>query len=410
MRGPLGIELRRGVGVWAALPLVAAGCAVALTHPRDWAGDWYGWAYYLRTVLIVVGPLVVAVAAWQGGRERRRGLVELLDSTSRSPLRRALASVTAPTVWSSVALLVVAAAMGVVTAAHATYGRPPVLLLLSAVAAVAMFAALGFVLGRLLPWRAAAPLLAVATYLALAAPAYTNAPAAYLSPGVQLYVFAGRPAGWWAPATTVVFLLVAVAALLRLGSRSRWLSPVALAVAVLAAVPVVRAGDDAFTVDLAAEALVCADGSPQVCLTRRHAAQLPEVAQAVQQVLAGLDTPGPVNEQRFAPEHKHEFGTLNTLYLGADLRGRPDLDVVRDDAASLAVPWRCGDMPAPPDDELSFATFQLTTWVRDRPDPPYDGVLAGRSKQEALALVKAVSAPAARCDQPAVRALLAARP
>lgn len=363
-----GIELRRGVGVWAAVPLTAAGVAVALAHPRDWAGDWYGWAYYLRTMLIVVGPLVVSVAAWQGGRERRRDLVELLDSTSRSPLRRSLASAASPAAWSAVAFLLVAAAMGAVTASHATYGRPPLLLATSAVAAVVMFAALGFVAGRLLRWRLSAPLLAVATYVAVGAGTYSSGPGSYLSPGVQLFS-SDKPAVWWAPATAAVFLALAVAALLLLGPRSRWLSPLALAVAVLAAMPVARAGEDAFAVDPAAEALVCADGSPQVCLTQRHAGQLPEVARTVQQVLAGLDVPGPINEQRFADAHLREPGTLNTLYLGADLRGRADLDVVRQDAAQLAVSWRCDNGPYPSDDELSIATFELTTWVRDRPAP-----------------------------------------
>lgn len=410
MSRPVGIELRRGVGLWATVPLVVAGFAVALTHPRDWAGDWYGWAYYLRTLLIVVGPLVVAAAAWQGGRERRRGLVELLDSTSRSPLPRALASVASPVAWSAMAFLLVAAAMGAVTASHATYGSPSLLLVASAVAAVVMFAALGFVAGRLLRWRLSAPLLAVVTYLGLAATAYVVAPATYLSPGVQLFE-TDRPAAWWAPATAAVFLAVAVAALLLLGPRSRWLSPVAVAVAVLAATPVVRAGEDAFTVDLAAEQLVCADGPPQVCLTQRHAGQLPEVARTVQQVLAGLDMPGPINEQRFGDDHWDELGALNAHYLGADLQGRPDLDFVREDAANLAVSWRCGNdvLPSHDDDDLIIATFELTTWVRDRPAPPYDGVLAGRSEQEALALVKAVSTPARRCDEAAVRALLATR-
>ena len=103
MSGPLRTELKRGVGLWASVPLVVAGVAVVLAHPRDWAGDWYGWAFYLRTMLIVFGPLVVAVAAWQGGRERRRGLNELLESTSRAPLHRMSASLASPAAWSLVA-------------------------------------------------------------------------------------------------------------------------------------------------------------------------------------------------------------------------------------------------------------------------------------------------------------------
>lgn len=408
MTGPWRTELRRGVGRWGTLPLVLAGAAVALTHPRDWAGDWYGWAYYLRTLLIVVGPLVVAVAAWHGGRERRRDLVELLSSTSRPRLQQALASAASPAAWSVAAFLLVSAAMAAVTATHATHAGPPLLLAASALAAVAMFAAVGFTAGRLLRWRLSAPLLAVVTYLGLAATVYSTDSATFLSPGAQLFV-SHVPDVWWAPATAVAYLAVGAAALLALGPRARWLSPLALIVAALAASPVVQAGEDAFSVDVAAERLVCADGVPQVCLTQRNAGQLPKVARTVQEVLAGLDVSGPVNEQRFAEEHRDEVGTLNPLYLAADLRGRPDLNVVRDDAAKLAIAWRCGQDRFPSDDELTVATVELIAWVRERPAPPYSGVLAGLDEQDALALVRAVAGPASRCDTAAVRTLLASR-
>lgn len=409
MNRALAIELRRGVGVWSTVPLIAAGTAIALAHPRDWAGDWIGWGYYLRIILIVFGPLVVAVAAWQGGRERRRGLVDLLDSTSRSPLHRSLAAYASPTVWAAAAFAVLAVTMGAVTATYATYGGPPVLLALSAVTAVLMFAALGFVAGRLLPWRGTAPLLAIATYVLVGSTAYSDAPAAYLSPGVQLFS-SQSPAGWWAPTTAAVFLSLAAAALLLTGETSRWLSPAAVLVAVLIAQPVLHAGKGAFSVDAAAEALVCAPGSPQVCLTQRHAGQLPEVAATVQQVLAGLDVPGPINEQRFGREHLREQGTLNTLYLGADLSGEADLTVVRDDAANLFVRLQCGDGEISPEDDDAFnATFAMAAWLRDRPGPPYSGVLQGRDEQEVLALIKAVAPAAARCDLDAIRGLLEAR-
>lgn len=409
MNQPLRIDLRRGAGMWAAIPLVAAGCAIALAHPRDWAGEWFGWAYYLRTVLLVLGPLVVAVAAWQGGRERRRGMVELLGTTSRPQLVRALASFASPAVWSSVGFALVAIAMGAVTASHASYGHPPVLLALSSLAAVTMFAALGFVAGRLVPWRLTAPLGAVFTYVALGAATYSNARASYLSPAVQ--VLPGPvPAWWWAPATTAVFLAVAVATLLLVGPRSRRLTPVAVLVAALAAQPVAWTGFDAFGADPAAEKLVCAGQAPQVCLTQRHASQLPQVTAAVHQVLAGLEVPGPLNETRAGGLASDPAGSLEGSYVAPDVRGRSDLPALRPMAASFAVGWRCGAVPTPADEQLYIATYELSRWVLTRPAPPYDGVLSGRSPDEALALVKAVAAPARRCDQDAVRALLAARP
>lgn len=409
MKRPLSIELRRGVGVWAALPLAVALALTVLAHPRDWGGDWYGWAYYLRTSLIVFGPLVVAAAVWQGGRERRRGLTELLSSASRSPLHRASASLASPALWALAAFAVVALAMAAVTTWHTSYGRPPLLLALSAAFAVLMFASLGFVAGRLSPSRVTAPLLAVATYVGLGVASYAGSGWAYLSPGVEL--FSGFvPAAWWAPLSILVFLGVGAAALLLLAATRRCLAVPVLGVAILAAVPIGCTGQDAFTPDAAGERLVCADGDPQVCLTRRHADQLPEVAATVQAVLAGLDAPSPVVEQRFGEGLRDPNGVLNTLYLGADLSGDADLSVVRGDAAQRAVPWSCAGESYPPDDDLSWATFELTEWVRDRPPPPYRGALEGRTWAQVLDLVKQFADAAAACDLPAARALLAAPP
>jgi len=406
----LQVELRRGVGICTALPLAVALALIVLAHPRDWAGDWYGWGCYLRTSLIVLGPLVVAAAAWQGGRERRRDLTELLRSASRPALQRAGLSLASPAAWALAAFLTVGLAMAAVTAQHTSYGRPPLVLALSAAAAVLMLASVGFLAGRLSPWRVTAPLLALVTYVVTGAASYSGAGWRYLSPGVEL--FSGDvPAPWWPALSAAGFLAVAAGAVLLLADdERRWLAVPALGLAVLAAAPIVRTGQHAFSPDAVAEQLVCADGEPPVCLTRRHADQLPEVAAAVQTVLAGLGTSGPVLEQRFGEGLRDPRGVLNPLYLGADLSGHADLDVVRGDAAQRAVPWSCAGESYPPDDRLGAATYELTGWVRDRPPPPYDGVLAGRTAAQVLDLVKQFAAVASRCDLPAARALLAFRP
>ncbi|HEU0103256.1 MAG TPA: hypothetical protein VFR07_13140 [Mycobacteriales bacterium] len=409
MRRALGIELRRGVGIWTALPLTVALALTVLAHPREWAGDWYGWAYYLRTSLIAFGPLVVAAAAWQGGRESRRGLTELLSSASRPALSRAWVSFASPAAWALAALVTVASAMAAVTASHTSYGRPPVLLALSAAAAVLMLASVGFVVGRLAPWRATAPLLAVAVYVGMAVLTYAQSGRQYLSPGLDL--FSGYvPAPWWAPLSAAMFLALGVAALLLLADGRRWWAAPALGLAILAAVPIASTGQDAFTADEAGEQLVCARGDPEVCLTRRHADQLPRVAAVVQAVLAGLDTPGPVVEQRVGPGLPDQTGTLNTLYLGADLSGSADLEVVRQDAAQRAVAWNCDGFPSPSDDSLSIATYELADWARERPRPPYGGALQGRTPQQALSLIKQFATAASHCDLAAARALLATPP
>ena len=272
-----------------------------------------------------------------------------------------------------------------------------------------MFDCLGFVAGRLSTWRVTAPLLAVVTYVVLGVGTYSDSDPAYLSPARELFSSFVPPA-WWAPLSAAVFLAVGLAAVLLLAATRRWLAVPVLALAVLAALPIARTGRDAFTVDAAGQQLVCADGDPQVCLTRRHADQLPEVAPAVQGVLAGVGLPVPINEQRFGEGLRDPNGVLNTLYLGADLSGDADLSVIRQDAAQRAVPWDCDGERYPPVDDLSIATFELTDWVRDRPAPPYRGVLEGRTSAQALGLVRQFAAAASACDLPAARALLAALP
>lgn len=405
MKRAVGIELWRGVGIWAFVPMLIALVYIALAHPRDWAGDWLGWAYYQRTSLIVFGPLVVAAAAWQGGRERRRGLVELLASTARGPLQRTTAALASPAAWALLAFGIVTAAMAAVTASNTSYGRPPVLLTLGAATAVLLFAVVGYAVGRASPWRITAPVLALATYVALVLARY--GPSSYLSPGVLL-IPGLEPAPWWPLASAVSFLLAALGMLLLLGHRSRWFAVPVLGLAWLVAMPIANAGQNAFTPDLAGEALVCQGGSPQVCLTRRHADQLPAVAREVQTVLVGLDVQGPVNEQRFGLSE--QTAPLNTLYLGATIAGGADLDVVRQNAAQAAVRWDCAEGPYPPDDDLGIATFELSGWVLQRPEPPYAGLLAGLSEPQALELIQEFGAAAARCDLPAARAALRSQP
>ena len=107
MRAVLRTELQHGVGPSAALTVAVAMAGGMLAHQRDWVGDWAGWSYWMRAVLILVGPAVVAAAAWQGGRNRRRGLVELHESVPRPRLARAVVAWSGPAAWSLAAYVVV---------------------------------------------------------------------------------------------------------------------------------------------------------------------------------------------------------------------------------------------------------------------------------------------------------------
>lgn len=410
MRRALGIELRRGVGLVAALPLLVLGVALVLAHPRDWAGDWAGWSYYLRLDLVVYGPAVLAVAAWQGGRERRRGLVELVGSTPRSPLRRALLALASPLGWAVAAYLVLAAVMGVVVARNTSYGLPLFGVAASAVAAVMMFAALGYAVGRVSPWRITAPVLALAGYVFLIYLSDVNGSARYLSPSVQL--FSGLLSPWWWPAASaVVFLLLGLGVLVLITSERRWPAVPALGLAVLAGVPILSLGQDAFTPDAVGQRLVCSDGAPRVCLSRVHAGQLPQVSGAIEAALDGLGVRGPINEQQTGVRPAGGQQPLNSLYLGADLAGRSDVSIAVADAASTAVTWGCpagedrySAFGRPDDAELSFATIDVRQWIVTRATGAAPtGVLAGRTDTEAAGVSRRFIAAAKSCDLPAAR-------
>ncbi len=289
MNRAVGIELRRGVGPFSAPLVLAVLVAGLLGHQRDWAGDWTGSSYYLRFLLLIGGPVLVAAAAWQGGRSRRRGLDELLATSSRSRLRQALVGWASPALWGLGAYALTVLAAAAVTASRTSYGTPLLGILVSGAAALLALSALGYAAGVLVPWRLTAPLLALATYVGLGYFDISNGALHWLSPVIEPSSLAYQlPAAWWAPASTAVFFAVSAAVLLLISGR--WLTAgLALLLTVAAAVPIVRAGASAFTDDLVAGQLVCAPATgTQVCLTRRHADQLPAVRRLADEVLAGL--------------------------------------------------------------------------------------------------------------------------
>jgi len=407
-------ELRRGVGIWAALPMVAILIAGMLAHQRDWVGDWVGSSYYLRNMLILLGPAVVAAAAWQGGRDGRRGVGDLLASTPRPPLQRELAAVASPTVWAVVSFMVVAAAAAVITAVRASYGRPLVGMLLSAVAATVALAVFGYLAGRFVRWRVAAPLLALVTYVSIAALAYRADGLRYLSPDPEVSSFPGqRPVWWWSPASTATFVLVAAGVLLLVAGRRRWLGVPLLALSVLVAVPIVRTGQDAFDVpNPGSQALVCRESATvELCLSQMHRRQLNEVAAGVAPVLNGLAV-----RVRLVESSSSESNSdikLTSKYLGPTLTSGPDLTVMRADVSAGLLRWGCstpsmyGPIYGLPE-RVGTAVFPLQIWLEARPDDPPSFLSRDNLTDEQLVgITRDYRTAAATCDEPAALRALA---
>jgi hypothetical protein len=166
----LWIEFRRNAGIWFVLPIVAI--------------TWYllnsghGWIPFLwsetndllqGTMIPLAGPALIGLAAWMAGRDRRRGMNDLLETTSRPVMARRLTLLAGTTLWVILAYVIFAAYMFGRTARLATWGRPALWPILIVLAALLAYGAWGFLAGSLFPSRFTAPLAAVVIFGAGAA-------------------------------------------------------------------------------------------------------------------------------------------------------------------------------------------------------------------------------------------------
>ncbi|GBD15668.1 hypothetical protein HRbin26_00560 [bacterium HR26] len=156
------IETRRNAGVWlvVAIPLVSW-----------WLLSAWGWVAILwsstneqlqAAVAPFAVPAVAGVAAWMAGRDRRRGIEDLLDSTPASPATREIALWAATAAWGVLAYAAFATYMMGRTALSATWGGPDLWRVAIVLAAILAGAAWGFLIGRLIPSRLTPPLVTVA--------------------------------------------------------------------------------------------------------------------------------------------------------------------------------------------------------------------------------------------------------
>lgn len=268
-------ELLRGIAPLAAAVALVAVLGTMAGQKIPWQSRWTDAAMMLRTAsLLVGGPIAAAAGCWQGGREHRRGTVELRASYPRGVLRQTLLAAAPAVVWPVVAYGVAAAAALLSAWPYTGEGHPLWSLLVSDAAALGMLGAVGFAVGRLVVWPLAAPVVGAVTYVLLAAPDYTDSGPTELDPAHQTIISYEVPVWWFVPAIAVWCAGLGAAALLAVGTSAwrRSLRPLpalaALAVAVAAAVPIARTGDNVWRADPAATREVCsaAGPGPRICL------------------------------------------------------------------------------------------------------------------------------------------------
>jgi hypothetical protein len=161
----LAIETRRSLAIWFAPPLVALAVVFARLQQLDNNALVWAWSsVQIRDGGILIGPGLAGAAAWMADRECRRGLGDLLATTAHPDWARRLATWAGATLWGVLAYAAAGAYIGAVTWQRAVWGAPFWSPILVGMLALPAHAALGFALGRALPGRFTAPLVAVGLF------------------------------------------------------------------------------------------------------------------------------------------------------------------------------------------------------------------------------------------------------
>lgn len=158
----LRIEVRRSMAVWV-LPILVVSAALEANNTllQRRVLLWPDISAMVGDLIVFLGPLVGGVAAWIAGRDSRRGMGELLDTTPRPAMVRKLHIWGAATTWGVVAYVIVGTGLLAYSFVRDAWGTPDVPDLLLGLLATPAYAALGFALGVWAPGRFTAPLTAI---------------------------------------------------------------------------------------------------------------------------------------------------------------------------------------------------------------------------------------------------------
>lgn len=380
-------QTRRGVAPFAALTGFCTELALFAAHPDNWAGRWSAWAFYSRTALLILCPVAVVLGTWQAGREHRRRATETVLLAPRA-------------VWATRAVTSVAVTLGLLTGSAAALGLlaavdvAPLATysgggwwwpLLVSVPALLASAAVGIAVGTLVPWRLAAPVAGLATYVLLGSAVYQTSPAVpWLAPNIDMggggFLVASAITRWqaiWFVALAVTGLAVASVVPRRPLRATAAVLAGAGAVAVLAATTLLtgpaQQRDQATTADPSATAPICARRAAlTVCTARENAFLLPEFADRTASALARFDSvpglPTRVEDSELTGYRPSPDLSVVTIAYALDggLFSRPHIasGYEQNLVANLFLP-QCPSLESPLQD-LDDAGLILTTWL----DPP----------------------------------------
>lgn len=416
----LRIELRRSVALLAAVLIAAIGVFVLFTSNPPY----YSWMQLVvnqRDILQLTWPLALAAGAWQGIRERRSRIEELVGTTPRPRWQRVLPIATAMAIAALITYLaMLAGAIGHLRRIDGYFPAGALPLIALGVLALVAAAWLGLAIGALLPSPLTAPMLFVAGFLALALlpPIVFNHErgrpgASLLFPPLQgprdgdvavqtLSTRANLTQALWLAAVAVAGLVLLAAA----RRRTRIAAVVPVVLGALIAVPAMPDRiADAWVEDRRATQVVCTQDEPKICTEKALSHVLDDVREPARRALAILaaklpPAPTRVLVERADKQHAADRRSPDTLVvvIGIDDLTLPTADALLGSLLDGAgVPW-CENMlgsdePGPggkaanPAIRYLAARSAVTAWLLDRDPQPVPG-LEGREWERDMPLAR----------------------
>jgi len=301
---PIRAELRGSSARTIAILLFVVAALFTAGMVRTWWRQWLMFGYVEASLMFVVVPLALACGAMLGRREKRTRAAELMASTGRPLWQRitpAMSALGAAVATAHLLLVGVCAALIGSTGGWLGAAGFPSVLVDTALLVGAVWT--GLALGRwwssaLLPPALAAAVLVV-QFVAAGAEQFDAAGADQPTPLVNLSLMVQfQQFPWEGPTAVAVLGRLALAAGLVVGgallaSAASWwgrgAATAALAAGVAGLLLIPPPTDTRrYQIEPSAQALTCADGTPQVCVTAVYAYALPGVVPQARRALAAL--------------------------------------------------------------------------------------------------------------------------
>ena len=353
--------------------------------------------------VVFVGPAAGGLAAWVAGRDRRRGLGDLLATTPAPVTRRELTLLAATALWALLAYVAAGIYQGVITAREATWGGPVWPPIVIAGLAIAAQAAIGYAAGSFagspLTSRLMAGLVPIVLFVAQVWPTTIRGDDVMLGPmiGTSSYPYENlAPSSivqdiggtvYWSPRMDLVWAAAAwfgglgALALAIMVLRRRRRSPVAWGTLVAAALAIVIGWTQlvpaqVFAVPPPSRAIayepVCTQRSIEICVHPAYESALDDTADIVDAVIRPLvGLPGfPVRAEQVRPDREgeaivgpHELGPVPPDLLGI-VPANPDTnDVIEASFVAVAAVAGQTDWFLSP---LTPAQSAIAIWLMDQ--------------------------------------------